>query len=223
VAVGEEAVTLAREAGDDFVLAIALNNLGGVLAILGENEQAAEYLEESLELRRRIGDLSRIALSLGNVADMALLQGKTNKAAIMFAEAAEIATAIGDKRHVSFALGGLGRVAYREERWEEADTRTRESLRLAQELGMKSFAVFGILYLAGIAAATGDKARAIPLAATAAFHLPVLAPYEADNPDYQDIVARVKAACDPRTWEQASAEGRAMTLDEAADYALSSA
>ncbi len=223
VAVGEEAVTLAREAGDDFVLAIALNNLGGVLAILGENEQAAEYLEESLELRRRIGDLSRIALSLGNVADMALLQGKTNKAAIMFAEAAEIATAIGDKRHVSFALGGLGRVAYREERWEEADTLMRESLRLAQELGMKSFAVFDILYLAGIAAATGDTARAIPLAATAAFHLPVLAPYEADNPDYQDIVARVKAACDPQTWEQASAEGRAMTLDEAADYALSSA
>ena len=58
----------ARRQDDDFVLAIALNNLGGVMALLGENERAAAYFEESLEVRRRIGDLSRIALSLGNVA-----------------------------------------------------------------------------------------------------------------------------------------------------------
>src|SRR5580765_7620854 len=42
--VGEEAVALAREAGDDFVLAIALNNLGGVMAMLEENDRATEYL-----------------------------------------------------------------------------------------------------------------------------------------------------------------------------------
>ena len=119
VALGEEAVALARGASDDFVLAIALNNLGGVMALLGENERAAAYFEESLEVRRRLGDLSRIALSLANVAAMALQEGKTTKAAAMFAEAAEIATAIGDKRHILFALAGLGRVAYREERWEE--------------------------------------------------------------------------------------------------------
>ena len=88
---------------------------------------------------------------------------------------------------------------------------------------MKSVAVVDILYLAGIAAATGDTAGALRLAGAAAFHLPVLAPYEADNPDYLEIVERVKAACDAETWERASSEGRAMTLDEAADFALSSA
>jgi hypothetical protein len=141
----------------------------------------------------------------------------------MFAEAAEIATAIGDKRHIMFALAGLGRVAYREERWEEAGRHARESLRLAQELGMRLPAADEIFWLAGIAAATGDTARAIRLAAAAAFHLSLLAPHEADNPDYQEIIETVKAARDPETWEQASAEGRAMSLDEAADYALSSA
>ena len=79
LAVGEEAVALARAAGDDFVLAIALNNLGGVTALLGDNERAAAYFEESLEVRRRIGDLSRIALSLANVAEMALNEGKTDQ------------------------------------------------------------------------------------------------------------------------------------------------
>ena len=223
VAVGEEAVAFARAAGDDFVLAIAFNNLGGVMAMLGETERAAAYFEESLEVRRRIGDLSRIALSLGNVAEMALQEGKTDKAAAMFAEAAEIAIAIGDKRHIHFALAGLGKVAYREERWEEAGTHARESLRLAQELGMKVPAADVIFWLAGIAAAMGDTARAVRLAAAAAFHLSLLAPHEADNPDYQKIIKSVKASCDPETWERASAEGRAMTLDEVTDYALSSA
>src|SRR6266508_2424995 len=223
VAIGEEAVALARAAGDDFVLAIALNNLGGVTHMLGENERARAYLEESLEVRRRIGDLSRIALSLSNVAEMALSEGETEKAATMFAEAAEIATAIGDKRHILFALAGLGHIAYREERWEVAGTHTRESLRLSQELGMKLPAAIDILYLAGIATATGDPARAARLAAAAAFHLSLVAPHEADKPDYQEIIERAKAACDPETWERASAEGRAMSLDEAADYALSSA
>ena len=220
-AVGEEAVALARGAGDDFVLAIALNNLGGVMALLGENERAAAYFEESLEVRRRLGDLSRIALSLANVAAMALQEGKTSKAATMFAEAAEIATAIGDKRHILFALAGLGRVAYREERWEDAGTHTRESLRLAQELGMKLPAVELILGLAGIATAMGDTARALRLAAAGAIHLSLLAPDGAEYVEYQDVVERVKAACDLETWERASVEGRAMTLDEVADYALS--
>jgi predicted ATPase len=223
LAVGEEAVALARRAGDDFVLAIALNNLGGVMALLGENERAAAYFEESLELRRRIGDLSRIALSLANVAEMALQEGKTAKADTMFAEAAEIATAIGDKRHIQYALAGLGQVAYREERWEVADTHSRESLRLAQELGMKLPVVQAILGLAGIATATGDTARAMRLAAAGAVHLSLLAPDGAEFVDYQEVIERVKAGCEPETWERASAQGRAMTLDEVADYALASA
>src|SRR5436190_3709294 len=223
LAVGEEAVALARRAGDDFVLAIALNNLGGVMALLGENERAAAYFEESLEVRRRIGDLSRIALSLTNVARMALQEGQTTKAATMFAEAAEIATAIGDKRHILYALAGLGQVAYREERWEVADTHARESLRLAQELGMKLPVVEAILGLAGIAAATGDMARATRLAAAGAVHLSLLAPDGAEFVDYQEVIERVKAGCDPEAWERAAAEGRVMTLDEVADYALASA
>ena len=154
---------------------------------------------------------------------MALAEGETTKAAAMFAEAAEIATAIGDRRHICFALAGLGRVAYREERWEEAGTDARESLRLAQELGMKLPAAEEILWLAGIAAATGATARAGRLAAAAEFHLSLLAPYEADNPDHREIIETVRAVCEPETWEQASAEGRAMSLDEAADYALSAA
>jgi len=39
----------------------------------------------------------------------------------------------------------------------------------------------------------------------------------------EDVIERVKARCDAETWEHASVDGGAMTLDEVADYALSSA
>jgi hypothetical protein len=35
-------------------------------------------------------------------------------------------------------------------------------------------------------------------------------------------VESARAGCNPAIWERASAEGRAMSLDETADYALSS-
>jgi len=87
---------------------------------------------------------------------------------------------------------------------------------------MKLPAVEAILGLAGIARATGDTARAMRLAAAGAVHLSLLAPDGAGYVDYQEVIERVKAACDPETWERACAEGRAMTLDEVANYALAS-
>jgi predicted ATPase len=225
IAAGEEALALARAADDDFALGIVLNNIGEAMRILGENERARAYWEESLEVRRRMGDASRIALTLTNLAEMALLDGKTDEAAAMFAEAAEIATAIGDKRQICIAQAGLGRVAYLERRWQEAEAHARESLRLAHEIGMKIAIVEELFCLAGIAAATGDVGRAASLASAAELHsslLATLATLSGAGLHHADIES-AKAACDSAAWEQAWAEGRAMSLDEAADYALSSA
>ena len=219
LATGEEAVAFARVAGDDFVLALALNNLGSAtMSLLGDDERATAYFEESLELRRRIGDMSRIALSLMNVASIALRADDISRAATLFAEAAEIATAIGDKRHICFAQAGLGWVAYRECRWQEAGAHMQESLRLAKELGMRRAVVEAILAFAGIAAATGDIGRAARLAGAAEFHGSLFL----EATFHENDIEGARASCEPETWEQALAEGRAMSLDEAADYALSS-
>ena len=222
LAAGEEAVAFAREAGDDFALGIALNNLGvTVVELLGDREQAKTYFEESLEARRRTGDMSRIALSLGNLGRIALGDGDLGGAASLFAEAAEIATAIGDKRQAHYSLAGLGWVAYLEGRWEVADSYARESLRLASELGMRSPAVDQIFCLAGTAAAAGDVARGARLAGAAERHR---SPSEHDADEaarYQAVIESIRAASDPDIWQRASAEGRGMSLDDAAEYALS--
>ena len=223
-AAGEEAIDLARQAGDDFALAVALNNLGVATAVLGgDREQVRAYNEQSLEVRRRIGDTSRIALSLTNLGWGALAEGDTARASALFGEAAEIAPGSATSDTSALRLGGLGWVAYLEERWEEAESFARESLRLARELGMRQEFVDPMFCLAGAAAGKGDTARSARIAAAWELHDSLLGALDADdNARYLAVIERVKAACDPETWEQASAEGRAMSLDEAAEYALSS-
>ena len=92
-------------------------------------------------------------------------------------------------------------------------------------IGRQPAIVEELFCLAGIAAATGDVERAARLASVAELHSSLLATFAAlaDVASQQADIESAKAACDPAAWEQASAEGRAMTLDEAADYALSSA
>ena len=220
LAAGGEAVHFARQAGDDYALAAALNNLGATHDLLGDTERAAAYAQESLELRRRLGDMSGIALSLVNLAGHALSQGDASRAAALYSEAADIASAIGDKRHLCFAHGGLALVASRERRWEDAETHARTSLRLAKEIGDKLAMVEAVFCLGGIAAATGDPARAARLAASAELHHPQLAPEGMTLDD--EVRARIetaKAASDPGIWQEAWTTGSAMSLDAAADDA----
>jgi predicted ATPase/class 3 adenylate cyclase len=223
VAAGEEGVALARESGDDFALAIALNCLAGPLMSFGERERAVPLLEESLGLRRRIGDPSRTALALNNLAREALRTGELDRAASMFEEVVEIATAIGDRRHISLGRVGLGWVAALEGRWADADIQTRESLRLVRELGMKWRMAEDILCLAGIAAATGETARAARLAGAADHHCSAVPPIYIEEAIrlHRPSIESAKAGCDPGIWDPAWAEGWAMSLDDAAQYALS--
>jgi predicted ATPase len=220
IAAGDEAVRFARQAGDDYALAVALNNLGATHDILGDTERSATYTEESLELRRRLGDMSGIALSLYNLAADALRKGDTSRAAALYSEAAEIATAIGDKRHLCFASGGLALVACRERRWEDAEAQARASLRLGKELGEKLAMVEAVFCLAGIAAATGDPVRAARLAAAAELHHSPLAPEGMTlEEEVRANVESAKAASDPGIWQRAWEAGSAMSLEAAVDEA----
>jgi hypothetical protein len=98
------------------------------------------------------------------------------------------------------------------------------SLRLARELGMKKMVVEGVVCLGAIAAAVGDTARAARLAAAAEPHRSLIVSDQLlAEVELAASIASAKAACDEQVWDRAWAEGHAMTLDEAADFALLSA
>ena len=80
VALGEEAVALARASGSRWILGIALNNLGEVFREVGDDRRALGAYEESYTVRREIGDKSLIALSLINLSEMAVAAGDLDRA-----------------------------------------------------------------------------------------------------------------------------------------------
>jgi len=224
LALGEEAVAAARLAGDQYMLAVAYNNLGEVVRVSGDNARATTLYEQSYLLRKDLGDTSRIALSLVNIAEMAFIAGDIDRALALTSEALELAQAVGDKRHISFALADLGWVALAQERYAESRTRLREAIVLARELGHKGYAVVSLLGLAGVAAAEGDAPTAARLAGAAQAHGALLRrdPTIADAGTHLRHLDEARANCDDSTWAAAWREGAAMDLDQATEYGLMS-
>lgn len=72
---GEQAVALAPRAGDPFLHASALNNLGTIYRRWGETDKALEYFEASLEQWRQVGAHPEMARTLINRAEILLAIG----------------------------------------------------------------------------------------------------------------------------------------------------
>jgi non-specific serine/threonine protein kinase len=112
-------VGLARDAGDQWNLAMLLSQLGDVERMRGTHPRAAPLYEESIRLFETLGlpaDPSRVH----NLAYVALSQRQTARAESRFREALDAFERIGDPRGVADCVIGLGCVRAAERRPSEA-------------------------------------------------------------------------------------------------------
>jgi hypothetical protein len=120
------------------------------------------------------------------------------------------------KRMLGYALVNLGQCA-------EAAGMIRESLVVSRAMGDRQAVAAGVAAFAALALGRGDPRRAARLlgaseAITAAIHMPLI---------YWDVdqvrrnVAVLRARLDEATLNVEWAAGRAMTIDDAVEYALS--
>jgi non-specific serine/threonine protein kinase len=113
------AVRLARDAGDQWNLAMLLSHLGDVERMRGTHPRAAPLYQESIRLFDTLGlpaDPSRVH----NLAYVALSQRHTARAESRFREALEAFERLGDPRGVADCVIGLGCVRAAERRPSEA-------------------------------------------------------------------------------------------------------
>jgi tetratricopeptide (TPR) repeat protein len=103
----EESLVLAREADDEWLITIVLNNLGGAEVEAGNVERGIELFEESLALGEERGDIERRARQLANLGFARLELGDRSAAQALFADALDAAQAIGLPDHYFFILHGL--------------------------------------------------------------------------------------------------------------------
>src|SRR5438132_329983 len=87
--------TSARDLGNTWAIALALNNLADVARARGDMRKAHEYLRESLRLRYELGDKTGLADGLRSAAVLAVASREPQRAALLFGASAAMSEAAG--------------------------------------------------------------------------------------------------------------------------------
>ncbi len=218
----EESLRLFRGCGDTLGVAGVLNGLGLVAERRGEYERAIAFSEESLALQRQLGPTPIRSHSLNILGLAALRRGDPERAALLFEQSLASGRGTGDKPSIAEALGNLAFLERSRGEYGRADALYREHLNMQREIGSKVAIAYTLEGLAEVAKSQGQCERATRLFG-AAGHLretigSSLAP--ADATDIDHSVTGLRTAMGNVVFGAAWAKGRAMTLEQAIEYAL---
>jgi tetratricopeptide (TPR) repeat protein len=221
----QESLELARRVGNGDCIAHALYGLG-LLALKDQDLQTASSLmEEALSLYLKIDnpqDASTVRSSLGTIL---LIQGDHDRAAAMMEEGPALARELSDGLSISHALYNLGHVAQARGDNELAARMFAEGVELSEEMGDRSYLVYFLEGLAVVAGVRGEAQRSARLFGAVERLLRTIgAPvYDSYNPNrivYERTKAAVRSRLGESAFEEARAEGQAMTSEKAVAYAL---
>lgn len=167
-ALGEQSLALAREHGDDYQAALAINALGEVARARGDHVVAVARFEECLSgllalPGAEVSDptlYSHIATVLLNFGWSTAALGDQEEARILFDEALELARANADTRVTAHALHDLGRLANLEGARDRSRALYDASLALARRIDDRHTVALDTFLLGRIALDMGDAAGA---------------------------------------------------------------
>lgn len=201
-------------------------NLLGLLAIDEEGDlaRAMALWEESLALAREVGNPNLVGLTLSNLGYVALLLGDHEQAAALCKEALALAHDLGSagveiipETWVNLGLAALGQGEH-----ERSVASFREALMLSRNTGRMPSIINALEGMASLAGNLGDATRAAHLwgAAGASRQVTGIALPPGDRTLHEPYLAAARSRLGETVWEQALAEGRAMSLEKAVEYAL---
>jgi predicted ATPase/class 3 adenylate cyclase len=213
----EQALREYERLGDDFGVAHMTFRLAVEENRRGNGERARELCEESLARHSGKFNECQAATLLGGIA---FREGRHEEAFELLERSARLADDIGFDWWRTNALQTAAEFALMLGRLDEARALVRESLQLAQRIQDRQGIAYGLTMVAWIAAEEGEAARAGRLwgALEAEAARARIGQWEGERVEYE---ARVLAA-DGAEFQQARAEGRALALDSALEYALGS-
>jgi predicted ATPase/DNA-binding SARP family transcriptional activator/DNA-binding CsgD family transcriptional regulator len=220
----EESLKLSKESGDRWGIAASLLQLGNVSGEQGHHKQAMKFYEDSLGLCRKLGYAVLLADTLTNLGYESLLEGEHERATALNEEAAALYREQGFKdARLEYPLDNLGWAALLGGDHERARTLHEQSLILCRKLGNKWIAA---ACLEGLACAAGVRKKAERSArlfgAAEVLREEVGIPQlPAERVLREPYLATARSQLGEAAWEVAVAEGRAMSFEEAIEYALS--
>ncbi len=204
-------------------VASALNNLGLVALYRGDYDRAAPLFEESVALRRTMEDRRDLPITLTNVGVVTFYRGEYERAARVFEESLALFRLVGNGWGEALSLTNLGRTALEQGDHARAAPVLKESLELGRSLGERRDIAECLEALAAVAGAQGQPACAARLwGAAEVLREAVGAPLTvADRVLYERHLALARSVLGEAAFASGLEEGRAMTLEQALDTALS--
>jgi hypothetical protein len=156
------------------------------------------------------------------LGEVALRQGNYRDATQLVEESLELRRGLGNKWGIGVSLGILGWIAMREENWDRAMVLLGESLEVRQEIGDLSGSAWCLERLAAVVDARGQTEKAVRLLGAGsglrASIRSVIDP--SDTPAYESKIRSLRARLGKEQFAAMWDEGRALTLEQAVDYAL---
>ena len=198
---------------------------GGLIALgQGRPVEGLSMMEESGVRRLEMGDKWPAAAMLGFSATAALGIGDRDRARRLAERSLSLGREIGAREAVSVALPTLAAIARDDGDHDRAAELLGEGLLFSAEVGDGTNVAYYLEGLAGLAASEEQPWRAARLWGAAESILEQIEvisyPHVADRSSNDRQLASTRESLDGRAWEEAWAEGRAMTTEEAVAYAL---
>jgi predicted ATPase/DNA-binding CsgD family transcriptional regulator len=221
----EESLAEARSTGDKWLLAGVLDRLASVREHEGNHEAGRLLLEESLALRRETGDKRGLWVAFNNLGERAREQGNYVRAIALYEEAFAVLSGSGDTFGEANMRNNMGFALYRLGKYEESETECRAALALWRRLNAPGGYVLALMGLAGAAVGKGphpaEAMRAARLIGASAAILEKIGDFlhPVERADREVIVTDIRTQLDEAAWQKCYAEGEAMTMEEAIEYA----
>ncbi len=221
----EDCLAYFRGLGDQGGMARAFHNLGIVAAYQGDYEKARARFEESLVIKRALGEPGPIANTLNHLGWVAALQRRHSEAEALHTEALALYREASDMYGIGLTIGNLGDLADAQGNLPTARSLYRESLAVMDEVGDREAIATLLERLGSVAVGEGrlDRGARLLGASEGVREVVGISAEPEDRQRAERLLATLQAALPAARLAALRAEGHAMTIEQAATYALADA
>jgi predicted ATPase/class 3 adenylate cyclase/Tfp pilus assembly protein PilF len=219
---GEESLTLFRQAGDQRGCGTALRVLAMVAHGQGDWAEARAFYEQSLTISRQEGPQWAVAHTLRNLGEVTLYLGDYAEARALCEESLTLFRQAGNLGGIAYPLRSLALLAHYQGDYAEAQALYEESLTLFRQVGDHFSASMVLGSLGVLAHRQSQMGRSVRLLGADASLRESIGSgfFPADPEEIAAMLASAAEALGEATFTAAWDAGLAMTLDEAVEYAL---
>jgi tetratricopeptide (TPR) repeat protein len=218
----EESLAILQELGQQRGIAVSLGCLGSVSKVQGDLDGAHDYFSRALDLNRQMGDLAAEANTLNNLGTVEKESGNRPAALAAFERALNINRKLGYEWEAALNQINLGISAREDARLDDSRACFAEGLHLLVKVGARRDMAECLDAWARLEAMRDLPARAARLMGASAMCREGAGAIQshADRDANESFVAEIRRTMGDSDFELEFENGRAMTVDQAAQFAL---